>query len=119
MDQWEPVSEASGQFVDFGCLKYPPIFVAGSRAHPNAGGEEQKAAQKNRAPKAFLCIHVVVRMEKVITCTKCRKTSTVCGPYSSAKEVPQGVTCPFCGEANDVKWPMDGGFTTIPKSQST
>jgi hypothetical protein len=56
-------------------------------------------------------------MEKIITCTKCRKTFTVSGPYSSAKEVPQPVTCPFCGEPNDVKWPMDTGLTTIPTKQ--
>ena len=59
-----------------------------------------------------------VRMEKIITCTKCRKTFTVSGPYSGAKEVPQPVTCPFCGEPNEVKWPMDAGFTTIPKKPS-
>jgi hypothetical protein len=57
-------------------------------------------------------------MEKIITCTKCRKTFTVSGPYSGAKEVPQPVTCPFCGESNDVRWPMDTGFTTIPKKPS-
>lgn len=59
-----------------------------------------------------------VPVEKIITCTKCRKTFTVSGPYSSAKQVPQGVTCPFCGEANDVLWPMDTAVTTIPKNQS-
>ena len=60
-------------------------------------------------------------MEKIITCRSktCRKTFTVSGPYSSAKEAPQSVTCPFCGEPNEVKWPMDTGFTTIPKKPST
>jgi len=58
-------------------------------------------------------------MEKIITCTKCRKTFTVSGPYSSVKEVPHGVTCPFCGEANELMWPMDTGFTTIPKQRPT
>ena len=57
-------------------------------------------------------------MEKIITCMKCRKTFTVSGPYSSAKEAPQSVTCPFCEELNEVKWPMDTGFTTIPKKPS-
>jgi len=57
-------------------------------------------------------------MEKIITCTSCRKTFTVSGSYSSAKEVPQGVTCPFCRGGNEVKWPMDTGFTTIPKKPS-
>ena len=53
-------------------------------------------------------------MEKIITCTKCRKTFTVSGPYSRAKDVAQGVTCPFCAGPNDVMCPMDTGFTTIP-----
>ena len=57
-------------------------------------------------------------MEKIITCTKCRKTFTVSGQHSSANQVPQGVTCPFCGATNDVKWPMDTEFTTIPKKKS-
>jgi DNA-directed RNA polymerase subunit RPC12/RpoP len=56
-------------------------------------------------------------MEKIITCMKCRKTFTVSGPYSSANQVLQGVTCPFCGGANDVKWPMDTVLTTIPKKK--
>ena len=49
---------------------------------------------------------------------KCRKTFTVSGPFSNAKEVPQGVTCPFCGELSELKWPIDTGFTTIPKKPS-
>ena len=81
--------------------------------------KERNAAQKNRAPRTLLLQpRSEVRMEKIITCTKCRKTFTVSGPYSSAKEVAQGVTCPFCGELNEVKWPMDTGFTTIPKKKS-
>lgn len=58
------------------------------------------------------------RMEKILTCMKCRKTFTVSGPFSRAEEVPQRFTCPFCGGANDVRWPRDSGFTTIPKKQS-
>jgi len=38
--------------------------------------------------------------------------------YGGAKEVRQGVTCPFCAGPNEVKWPMDAGFTTIPKKPS-
>jgi DNA-directed RNA polymerase subunit RPC12/RpoP len=57
-------------------------------------------------------------MEKIITCMKCRKTFTVSGSYSSAKEVSRGVTCPYCGETNNVRWPMDNGVTTIPQKQS-
>ena len=57
------------------------------------------------------------KMEKIVTCTKCKRTFKVSGSYSNAKEVPQGVTCPFCAESNDVMWPMDMGFTTIPTKQ--
>ncbi len=57
-------------------------------------------------------------MEKIVTCTKCQKTFKVSGPYSTTKGVPQGVTCPFCGESNEVMWPMDTGFTTIPTKQA-
>jgi DNA-directed RNA polymerase subunit M/transcription elongation factor TFIIS len=57
-------------------------------------------------------------MEKIVTCTKCRKTFTVSGPYGRMKEVPHGVTCPFCTESNELMWPMDTGFTTIPKQQA-
>lgn len=77
-----------------------------------------RAKRKGVSLKALLLPRSDVRMEKIITCKKCRKTFTVSGPFSRAKEVPQGVTCPFCGEPNDVKWPMDTGFTTIPKKQS-
>ena len=63
------------------------------------------------------CAGAGATMEKIITCTKCRKTFTVSGAYSSAGEVQQGVPCPFCGESNDVKWPKDARFTTIPKKQ--
>jgi hypothetical protein len=57
-------------------------------------------------------------MEKIVTCTKCQKTFKVSGPYSTTMEVPQGFTCPFCGESNEVMWPMDTGFTTIPTKQA-
>ena len=57
-------------------------------------------------------------MEKIVTCTKCQKTFKVSGPYSKVKEVPRGFTCPFCGESNEVMWPMDTGFTTIPEKQA-
>ena len=80
--------------------------------------KERNAAQKKAPKKPILWPHREVRMEKIITCTKCRKTFTVSGPYSSAKEVAQGVPCPFCGEHNEVKWPTDTGFTTIPKKPS-
>jgi hypothetical protein len=49
-------------------------------------------------------------MEKNITCTKCRRTFTVSGHHTGVKEVPQGVTCPYCNEPSEVLWPMDAGF---------
>jgi DNA-directed RNA polymerase subunit M/transcription elongation factor TFIIS len=58
-------------------------------------------------------------MEKIVTCTKCQRAFKVSGSLSRMKEVPQGVTCPFCGESNEVMWPMDTGFETIPKTQSS
>lgn len=56
-------------------------------------------------------------MEKIVTCTKCQKTFKVSGPYSKVKDVLQGFSCPFCGESNEVMWPIDTGFTTIPESR--
>jgi hypothetical protein len=47
-------------------------------------------------------------MEKIVTCTKCRRTFTVTGPYSSAEQIARGFGCPFCRESNDVNWPMVG-----------
>ena len=54
-------------------------------------------------------------MEKILTCTQCKKEFRVSGPLSTAKYVPQSVTCPHCEEPNEVMWPMDTTFTTIPK----
>ena len=57
-------------------------------------------------------------MEKIVTCTKCRKTFKVSGHTSWVKEAPQGVACPFCGGSNEVMWPINTGFTTIPEKQA-
>jgi len=57
-------------------------------------------------------------MEKILTCTKCRKTFKVCGVYSDTTAGQQGVMCPFCGEPNQVSWPRDTAFTTIPETRS-
>jgi hypothetical protein len=57
-------------------------------------------------------------MEKVIACTKCRKMFKASGPFSVVKEIPRGVTCPFCAGYNEVMWPMDTSITTIPKKQT-
>ena len=78
---------------------------------------EFAASQKGWNGPTQNCAGAGATMEKIITCTKCRKTFTVSGAYSSAGEVQQGVPCPFCGESNDVKWPKDARFTTIPKKQ--
>jgi hypothetical protein len=50
-------------------------------------------------------------MEQIVTCTRCKKTFRVSGLHSRTKEVPQGVTFPFCAESNEALWPMDTGFT--------
>lgn len=54
-------------------------------------------------------------MEKILTCVHCKKTFKVSGPHSSTKKVPQSVTCPYCEQPNEVLWPMETGFTTIPE----
>jgi hypothetical protein len=58
-------------------------------------------------------------MEKIITCKKCRKTFKIFGSPSKAKEESHIAGCPFCGQSNDVMWPKDTVFTTIPKPQIT
>jgi DNA-directed RNA polymerase subunit RPC12/RpoP len=58
-------------------------------------------------------------MEKIITCTHCQKTFKVSGPPSKAKQVAQGVTCPYCEQPTEVLWPMDAGLTTIPGKQAS
>jgi DNA-directed RNA polymerase subunit RPC12/RpoP len=56
-------------------------------------------------------------MKKNVICTKCRKTFTVHGNRGSMREVDQPVTCPYCGEPNEVLWPMDMGFTVEKLSE--
>jgi hypothetical protein len=56
-------------------------------------------------------------MEKILTCTKCRKTFKVCGIRRGAREELQGVPCPFCGESMQVMWPAGTVFTTIPETR--
>jgi len=46
-------------------------------------------------------------MEKRVRCTGCEKPFEAVGT-GRGKEVPQGVTCPYCHEPNEVDWPMDG-----------
>lgn len=53
-----------------------------------------------------------------MTCKKCRKTFKIFGSPSKAKEASCIAACPFCGHSNEVMWPMDTGFTTIPKPQT-
>ena len=52
-------------------------------------------------------------MERQTVCTRCGKTITVSGHNTGAKEVKQKVTCPGCGEPNEVKWPMDAGWDSV------
>ena len=49
-------------------------------------------------------------MEKTVTCTKCKKVFEVVGQRGNTKEVTQGVTCPYCQEPNEVRWPLDMPF---------
>ncbi len=52
-------------------------------------------------------------MEKTVVCTKCKKSFKVSGIGGQSKEVPQGVTCPYCREPNEVMWPMAAGWEII------
>jgi phage FluMu protein Com len=45
-------------------------------------------------------------MKKTVRCTKCCKAFEVVGEHGNAKEFPEGVTCPYCSEPNEVSWPM-------------
>lgn len=53
-------------------------------------------------------------MQKTVICTKCRKSFTLGGEQTSSKMVTEGVTCPFCGEPNEVEWPFGAGWTKTP-----
>ena len=57
-------------------------------------------------------------MEKIVTCRKCRRTFKVSGPYSATQNVPQGITCPFCEQSNEVMWPVNTQLTTIPNRKA-
>jgi DNA-directed RNA polymerase subunit RPC12/RpoP len=50
-------------------------------------------------------------MEKNVMCTKCQEAFTVHGNRGNMREVDQPVTCPYCGELNEVLWPVDMGLT--------
>src|SRR5580704_2463685 len=52
-------------------------------------------------------------MTKMISCAKCHQCIKIEGPRESTKEVSQPVTCPFCGEPNEVDWPMGAGYKAI------
>ena len=52
-------------------------------------------------------------MTKTVCCTKCKMKFKVAGDTDRSKEVPQGVTCPYCREPNDVMWPMNCGWKII------
>jgi hypothetical protein len=46
-------------------------------------------------------------MEKRVHCTACKKPFEAVG-QGTMREVPEGVTCPYCHTPNEVQWPMDG-----------
>lgn len=50
-------------------------------------------------------------MEKPVVCTKCSQRFKATGPTSKVKEKIHSITCPYCGEKNDVLWPMDASIT--------
>jgi hypothetical protein len=52
-------------------------------------------------------------MTKMINCTKCHQCIKIEGPRDSTIEVSQPVTCPYCGEPNQVDWPMGAGYKVI------
>ena len=52
-------------------------------------------------------------MTKMISCIKCHQCIKIEGPHESTKEVSQPVTCPYCGEPNEVDWPMGAGYKAI------
>ena len=56
-------------------------------------------------------------MDRNVVYAKCRKTFTVHGNRGNMREVDQPVTCPYCGELNEVSWPMDMGFSIKKLSQ--
>ncbi len=53
-------------------------------------------------------------MDKIVTCTRCQKPFKAVGSHSQMKEVSHRLTCPNCGEPNDVMWPMDMSVTAKP-----
>ena len=46
-------------------------------------------------------------MEKPVRCSKCESWLRVSGEWDSTREVSHTVTCPNCGEQNEVEWPMN------------
>lgn len=52
-------------------------------------------------------------MEKRVNCTKCGELIVVTGSSDGSREVSQGLTCPTCGEPNEVMWPMGAGWKTF------
>ncbi|HEX2715613.1 MAG TPA: hypothetical protein VHM88_25815 [Candidatus Acidoferrales bacterium] len=46
-------------------------------------------------------------MEKRVRCAACKKSFEAVG-QGTMREVPEGVTCPYCHTPNEVLWPMDG-----------
>jgi len=46
-------------------------------------------------------------IEKPVRCSKCESWFRVSGEWDNTREVPHTVTCPNCGEANEIEWPVN------------
>ena len=46
-------------------------------------------------------------MEKPVECKTCGRWFRASGECDNTKQVPHTVTCPNCGETNEVDWPMN------------
>lgn len=46
-------------------------------------------------------------MEKPVECKTCKRWFRASGEWDNTREVPHSVTCPNCGEVNEVYWPFN------------
>ena len=49
-----------------------------------------------------------------MTFTKCKTSFKAVGSYDQSREIKQPVTCPHCGELNEVDWPMSAAVAGRP-----
>lgn len=84
----------------------------GFRIRQNQKVYEREAAASTPKLNAGAA-HAVIKwrwrivMEKKVRCTTCNRQFEVVG-QGTMREVPEGVTCPYCHTPNEVMWPMDG-----------